>query len=128
MSGIWSLHAAVAGERELRIARCKSAEKDAKAEAEKIEAALALMKHPMQFAYHVGHDLLLNRVDIFHEVDAAVTAYKAAQYAGNRRMEAAAFHPKQNDCTLSTLSHSRLSPATFCALGGRCSARTSVRH
>merc|ERR1719359_1551234 len=59
---------------------CKSAEKDAKAEAEKIEAALALMKHPMQFAYHVGHDLLVNRVDIFHEVDAAVTAYKGAQW------------------------------------------------
>ena len=70
-------------------ARCKSAEQDAKAEAEKIEAALALMKHPMQFAYHVGHDLVVNRVDIFHEVDTAVTAYKAAQYAGNRRMEAA---------------------------------------
>merc|ERR1719326_2531692 len=62
------------------IRTCKSAEKDAKAEAEKIEAALALMKHPMQFAYHVGHDLLVNRVDIFHEVDAAVTAYKAAQW------------------------------------------------
>merc|ERR1719305_1600534 len=54
------------------IRKCKSAEKDA--------AALALMKHPMQFAYHVGHDLLVNRVDIFHEVDAAVTAYKAAQW------------------------------------------------
>merc|ERR1711959_304611 len=54
--------------------------KDAKAEAEKIEAALALMKHPLHFAYHVGHDLLVNRVDIFHEVDAAVTAYKGAQW------------------------------------------------
>jgi hypothetical protein len=62
------------------IQACKSAEQDAKAEAEKIEKALELMKHPMQFAYHVGHDLLLNRVDIFHEVDAAVTAYKAAQW------------------------------------------------
>merc|ERR1711998_434594 len=53
------------------IQTCKSAEKDAKAEAEKIEAALELMKHPMQFAYHVGHDLLVNRVDIFNEVNSA---------------------------------------------------------
>merc|ERR1711959_639592 len=59
---------------------CKTAEQDAKAEAEKIEKALALMKQPMHFAYHVGHDLVVNRVDIFHEVDAAVTAYKAAQW------------------------------------------------
>merc|ERR1719253_317420 len=59
---------------------CKSAEKDAKAQAEKIEKALALMKHPMQFAYHVGHDLVVNRVDIFTEVNAAVAAYKAQQW------------------------------------------------
>ena len=63
-----------------RLQTCKSAEKDAKAQAEKIEKALALMKHPMQFAYHVGHDLVVNRVDIFNEVNAAVTAYKAAQW------------------------------------------------
>ena len=84
------------------------------------------MKHPMHFAYHVGHDLLVYRVDIFHEVDAAVTAYKAAQSALTRRMEAA----EQAERSIPLLFRSRASrrsPATCCASGGRCSARTSVR-
>ena len=83
------------------------------------------MKHPMQFAYHVGHDLVANRVDIFTEVTSAVTAYKAQQSAGKRHVET------EEHVERSRTAH-RTSVKVVCReglafTGGRCSARTSVR-
>ena len=37
-------------------------------------------KSPWSFAYHVGKDLLVNGVEIYHDIDGAVTAYNAKQY------------------------------------------------
>lgn len=37
-------------------------------------------KSPWSFAYHVGKDLLVNGVEIYHDIDGAVTAYEASDY------------------------------------------------
>lgn len=37
---------------------------------------VAVFDSPLSFAYHVGKDLLINGVDIYHDVDTAVTDYK----------------------------------------------------
>lgn len=35
---------------------------------------------PLSFAYHVGKDLLLNGVDIFHEIEDAIDDYKKKDF------------------------------------------------
>jgi len=37
-------------------------------------------KSPMSFAYHVGKDLLVNGVSIYHDIKGAIAAYKAKEY------------------------------------------------
>jgi hypothetical protein len=37
-------------------------------------------KSPISFAYHVGKDILVNGVQIFHEIEDAVTSYKAQNW------------------------------------------------
>jgi len=39
-----------------------------------------LFKSPWSFAYHVGKDLVVNGVQIYKEISAAVTDYEASQY------------------------------------------------
>lgn len=51
-----------------------------KEELDKLLAALEIMKHPKEFAYHVGHDLEVHGTDIFANVNAAVGDYKAKNY------------------------------------------------
>lgn len=55
---------------------CKATEGDVA----KITHALQQLGSPMQFAYHVGKNLFVNRHDIFTELDAALENYKAKQY------------------------------------------------
>jgi len=37
-------------------------------------------KSPMSFAYHVGKDLLVNGVSIYHDIKGAINAYQAKEY------------------------------------------------
>lgn len=43
-------------------------------------SALAQMAHPVQFAFHVGKDLVVNGKDILKEISTAVADYKSAQF------------------------------------------------
>jgi len=47
-----------------------------KADWAKLAAIAAVMSNPSSFAYHVGKDLLVNGVDIYHEIKTAVNDYK----------------------------------------------------
>lgn len=40
----------------------------------------AVFTNPWSFVYHVGHDLVVNGVQIFSEVEDSVSQYKAANY------------------------------------------------
>merc|ERR1719271_1707924 len=44
---------------------CEAAAKDVKDEAPKLLEALEALKHPKEFAFHVGKDLIVNHADIF---------------------------------------------------------------
>jgi hypothetical protein len=46
------------------------------ADLKKLESMAEIFSSPMSFAYHVGKDIVLNGVDIYHEVEAAITAYE----------------------------------------------------
>jgi uncharacterized protein YecA (UPF0149 family) len=61
----------------LVISTCEAAADELKEDGKKLEKALEVLKHPLEFAYHVGKDLMLNGKDIFHEVTAAQSDYKA---------------------------------------------------
>lgn len=37
-------------------------------------------KSPLSFAYHVGHDLLVDGTDIYHEISASIDAYGTGDY------------------------------------------------
>jgi len=61
----------------------KDALKDCKgvvADFEKLGEMAAVFTNPWSFVYHVGHDLVVNGVTIFKEVEDSVTEYKAANY------------------------------------------------
>ncbi len=47
---------------------------------ENILHVLEEFKTPMSFAYHVGKDLIVNGVDIIHEIGAAVDDWEAQSY------------------------------------------------
>jgi hypothetical protein len=49
-----------------------------KADWTKLEQMIAIFDSPTSFAYHVGKDLMVNGVDIYHEIDTAITDYKTA--------------------------------------------------
>lgn len=51
-----------------------------KDEFNKILAALEILEHPKKFAYHVGHDLMINGVDIYKNVNDSIGHWKATEY------------------------------------------------
>jgi len=51
-----------------------------KADWAKLEAMVKVFDSPTSFAYHVGKDLLVNGVQIYGEINTAVTDYKAGQW------------------------------------------------
>merc|ERR1719274_136039 len=59
---------------------CEAAAKDVKDEAPKLLKALEALKHPKEFAFHVGKDLIVNHADIFHEVSASIDDYRAQKW------------------------------------------------
>ena len=50
------------------------------AQLKKLEAMLESFKDPKSFAFHVGKDLLVNGVDIYHQIADAITNYRAGKY------------------------------------------------
>merc|ERR1719265_2354894 len=62
------------------IATCKEASEDLKGAGARLVKALATLRHPLEFAYHVGEDLVVNGKDIFEEVDDAVKQYKSVSW------------------------------------------------
>ena len=58
------------------IGDCKGAAEDV----ESIISALEQFTSPASFAYHIGKDLLINGVDIYHEIQAAVADWKSQSY------------------------------------------------
>merc|ERR1719388_441446 len=57
----------------LALSSCKAAEKDVEDMAKAIDA----FGEPADFGYNVGENMLLNGVDIYHEIEAAIAAEKA---------------------------------------------------
>jgi len=55
---------------------CKAAAHDV----EHIASALATLRSPKAFAFHVGKDLLVNHHDIFQEISTAVADYKSQSF------------------------------------------------
>lgn len=53
-----------------------------KADWQKLAEMAAIFENPTSFAYHVGKDLIINGVQIYHEVDTAVTDYKNEDWNG----------------------------------------------
>merc|ERR1711990_271407 len=49
---------------------------------EKLETMVAVFTGPEAFAFHTGKDLLVNGVDIFHEIGDAVTDYEDGNWSG----------------------------------------------
>merc|ERR1719171_2412401 len=62
------------------IGNCTIAAEDVKDEAPRLLQALETLKHPVDFAYHVGGSLIVNHADIFHEVSAAIDSYQRQQW------------------------------------------------
>merc|ERR1711981_351370 len=62
------------------VQNCDAAAKDVKDEAPKLLRALEALRHPKEFAFHVGKDLIVNHADIFHEVGAAINDYRSQNY------------------------------------------------
>merc|ERR1712070_483211 len=62
------------------VEQCEAAAKDVKDDASKLQKALEVLKHPKEFAYHVGKDLIVNHKNIFHEVSAAVDDYREKKW------------------------------------------------
>ena len=56
----------------------KSALKDCNwsGDIKKLESMAVIFASPLSFAYHVGKDLVLNGVDIYHEIRNAITDYE----------------------------------------------------
>jgi hypothetical protein len=46
----------------------------------RLEALAKVFESPKEFAYHVGKDIMVNGKDIFHEIEASITDYKAEQW------------------------------------------------
>merc|ERR1719421_1950590 len=74
------------------IDNCTAAAKDVKDEAPRLLKALETLKHPMDVAYHVGKELIINHADIFQEISFAIEAYQRQQWEafGNHTGEALA--------------------------------------
>ena len=62
------------------VQKCDDAAKDVKDQAPKLLKALETLKHPIEFAYHVGKDLIVNHADIFQEVSTAIDDFHAQKW------------------------------------------------
>jgi len=62
------------------VQNCDAAAKDVKDEAPKLLKALEALKHPKEFAFHVGKDLMVNHADIFRDVSASIDDYHAQKW------------------------------------------------
>lgn len=49
-------------------------------EAKSLINAFAQFKSPLSFAYHVGEDLVVNGINIYKEINQAITDYKDTEY------------------------------------------------
>lgn len=47
---------------------------------EKLEKMAEIFSNPITFAYHVGHDIIVNGAQIYHEVDDSVAQFESANY------------------------------------------------
>lgn len=56
--------------------QCKAAAE----EVEKLVAMLKNFKSPISFVFHVGKNLVVNGVEIYHEIDGAITSYHSSQW------------------------------------------------
>jgi hypothetical protein len=63
------------------LATCKAGVADAQKEISRLKSAIVQMKSPSTFAVHIGHDLLVNGVDIYKEVKDAVTQYRGKHWS-----------------------------------------------
>ena len=55
---------------------CQTALNDAK----RLYEMIANFKSPLSFAYHVGKDIIVNGVQIYKEIDRAITDYKGSNW------------------------------------------------
>jgi hypothetical protein len=62
------------------VQNCDNAAKDVKDEAPKLLQALETLKHPIEFVYHVGKDLIVNHAQIFQEVSTAIDDYHSQKW------------------------------------------------
>jgi len=58
------------------VATCKKAPADIK----RIEEITKAFTNPWSVAFHIAKDLIVNRVDIFHEIETSVTDWRSAKY------------------------------------------------
>lgn len=49
-------------------------------DAKQLMSALKAVESPLQFAYHVGKDLIVNGINIYKEVNQAIADYKDQEY------------------------------------------------
>merc|ERR1719174_2460411 len=59
---------------------CTAAAMHVKDEAPRLLTALETLKHPKDFAYHVGVDFVVDHADIFNEIGAAIDSYQHRQW------------------------------------------------
>ena len=53
-----------------------------KADWQKLAQMVQIFDSPTSFAYHVGKDLMINGVEIYHEVETAITDYNNGDWSG----------------------------------------------
>ena len=51
-----------------------------KADLTNLEQMARILMHPVTLVYHVGKNLILNGIDIFHKMESAIEAEKAQDY------------------------------------------------
>ena len=53
-----------------------------RADWKKLAQMVSIFDSPTSFAYHVGKDLMINGVEIYHEVETAITDYNNGDWSG----------------------------------------------
>eukprot|EP00357_Protocruzia_adherens_P007842 CAMPEP_0114996282 /NCGR_PEP_ID=MMETSP0216-20121206/14217_1 /TAXON_ID=223996 /ORGANISM="Protocruzia adherens, Strain Boccale" /LENGTH=262 /DNA_ID=CAMNT_0002360455 /DNA_START=249 /DNA_END=1037 /DNA_ORIENTATION=+ len=59
---------------------CKGSESEVKQLVQETEEALEIFRHPRTLIYRIGHNLVVNGVDIYKEISAGVDAWKIDEY------------------------------------------------
>jgi len=62
------------------ISNCSTAAQDVKDEAPRLLKALETLKHPVDVAYNVGKELIINHADIFQQIGSAIDSYQHQQW------------------------------------------------